>query len=144
VLRVTVVALSFGHTPQPRSSTRWSRSLVSTGATSLRLPCLSYWQSRQALAGNTCYGLPLLIARGGRTVWWYLWPASLYAANGYLRLLTLPTEGHGDQVPQTGLCLLVCLGAVITLPWNARQLGSSRTRQERKMDPVGSGSVIGI
>jgi len=57
VLRVTVVALSFGHTPQPRSSTRWSRSLVSTGATSLRLPCLSCWQSRQALAGNTCYGL---------------------------------------------------------------------------------------
>ncbi len=88
--------------------------------------------------------VPLLIARGGRTVWRYLWPASLYAANGYLRLLTLPTEGHGDQVPQTGLCLLVCLGAVITLPWNARQLGSSRTRQERKMDPVGSGSVIGI
>ncbi len=89
--------------------------------------------------------VPLLIARGGRTVWWYLWPASLYAAYAYLRLLTLPTEGHGDQVLQTGLSLLVCLGAVISLPWNARASLEDRERAgNEKMDPVGSGSVIGI
>lgn len=86
--------------------------------------------------------VPLLIARGGRTVWWYLWPASLYAAYAYLRL---PTEGHGDQVLQTGLSLLVCLGAVITLPWNARASLEVRGRaRNEKMDPVGSGSDIGI